>query len=92
MSRMLIAATAALFLSAPVMAETKNSFSQDGVIYTYSVQDYPKARVITGYSSISSNYRLVVRNGRVSGHVNGNRVSFSVKDAKLDGLVEVAQR
>ena len=64
--------------------EQLTSFTHDGVTYSYTVSNISdSSRVIEGYASPGSPFRLVVSKGRVSGTVNGTPVAFKVKDVKI---------
>ena len=68
-------------------SENAKSFSHNGVDYTYTVKQISDTRrVIEGYATPGSSFRLVVANGRVVGTSNGSPVSFRVADT-----VSVAQ-
>ena len=74
-------ASAILFAVAPAAAET--TFKHGADTYVYSVTEQGKDRVITGkrYPS-NSEFRFVVRNGRVAGTVDGRDVAFNAADAR----------
>lgn len=75
------AAAATLFAVAPAAAET--TFKHGADTYVYSVSEQGGERVITGkrYPS-NSDFRFVVRKGRVAGTVDGRDVAFNAADAK----------
>lgn len=75
------AASAVLFAAAPAAAES--SFKHGADTYVYSVSEQSGERVITGkrYPG-NSDFRFVVRNGRVSGSVDGRSVAFNAAEAK----------
>jgi len=63
--------------------EEANSFTRDGVNYTYTVTNVDAdTRILEGTASPGSPFRLVVSGNRVSGKANGIPVSFNVKAAK----------
>lgn len=74
----------ALAATAGIAGEPTKSFTHDGVTYRY---DATTARngstVLTGVASPGAvRFRLVVRDGRVTGHADNRPVSFSVAAAK----------
>lgn len=75
----------ALSLTSPGSAkENLTSFTHDGVTYNYKVTNVTDdRRVIQGYASPGTPFRLVVSRGRVSGTANGSSVEFKMKDVKL---------
>lgn len=97
MIKTLIAASV-LSLAAVSGAQAKekpSTFTHEGVDYTYTVKQISDTRrVIEGYSTPGSTFRLVVSNGRVVGTSNGSPVSFRVKDtvAVVDAPTKVASR
>lgn len=64
-------------------AEPQSSFTLGSDTYVYSVSDDADKRVISGkrYPG-GSDFRLVVRNGKVAGSVDGQTVGFRVAEAK----------
>ncbi len=97
MIKTLIAASI-LSLAAASGAQAKEkptSFSHNGVDYTYTVKQISDTRrVIEGYATPGSAFRLVVANGRVVGTSNGSPVSFRVADTVsiADAPTKVASR
>lgn len=97
MIKTLIAASV-LSLAAISGAQAKEqpaSFTHEGVDYTYTVKQISDTRrVIEGYATPGSSFRLVVSNGRVVGTSNGSPVSFRVQDtiAIADAPTKVASR
>ena len=88
------AATAALALSAPALADGPEHFTDRGITYDYSVATKGDAKVITGTAD-GTPFFLNVRGTRVTGTVNGTRVWFSTLNLMhLKGKpeVEVANR
>jgi hypothetical protein len=74
------ALTLGLFVSAPVAAET---LTHQGVTYEYTVTETGATRVIKGYDVTSHRpFSLRVARGRVEGVVDGNTVSFALRDVK----------
>ncbi len=64
--------------------EAPSSFQHEGVTYSYTVTNVSDTRrVIQGYASPGTPFRLVVSRGRVSGTANGSAVEFTMKDVKL---------
>jgi hypothetical protein len=84
---MMIAAAAAMLLTAPAAAE---QFTHDGVTYNYSVTPVGAHRLITGKTPNGDRFRLLVKNGRVTGNVAGRPVAFRTREVKP--LVQLAQR
>ena len=97
MIKTLIAASI-LSLAAVSGAQAKEkpvSFSHNGVNYTYTVKQISDTRrVIEGYATPGSAFRLVVANGLVVGKSNGSPVSFRVADtvAIADDATKIASR
>lgn len=93
MTKFIFAATAALFIASPALAqEPERTFTRDGVTYIYTSTIEGEVQILEGSAKPGGNsFRLVVHKGWVSGKVAGARVSFRVpKPAHRD--VEVAQR
>lgn len=84
------AAAAVLAFATPALAAEEHSFTHEGVTYQYSVTPTESARILEGKASTGGTFRLVVKNGWVSGRVDGARVSFRAPK-KAQGL-SVAQR
>jgi hypothetical protein len=90
-SKTLFAAAAALAtLATPAFAHDR-SFTRDGVTYNYTVTDQDGSRVLAGKASSGETFRLVVRDGWVSGYAASTRVSFRAP-RRAGSNVEVAQR
>ena len=87
MTRMFFAATAlSLVFAAPASAGDKpaRTFKRDGITYTYTSTKTADATVLEGRAHpLGGNFRLVVRDGKVSGHAGGSRVAFRVPEAAL---------
>jgi hypothetical protein len=82
----LAGASFAMFLgAAPVFAadEAETTFRHGADTYVYSVDQQDDRRVIEGkrYPG-GSDFRLIVRNGKVAGTVDGHDVSFPVSAAQ----------
>lgn len=93
MSRLFIAMFSAALL-APVAAQAadaEHQFTREGVTYRYAVSTKGDRQLIEGSASDTGQFRLVVRNGRVTGMVNQRRVSFRSPVA-TDAAVRVAAR
>ena len=91
MSRMIkLVAAIALLGPAPALAAPDQQFTRDGVTYSYAVTARGADQLITGRASNSVRFRLLVRNGRVTGTVAGHPVAFRTGDVKP--VVELAQR
>jgi hypothetical protein len=80
MHRSLVAAVAvALAASAPAHAkDARHSFTQDDITYSYTVSHTGKTTIYKGYATPGGFFHLSVRDGRVTGMANGNRVAFDV--------------
>lgn len=77
MSRLIISALAVSLLGpAAAFAQEQQQFTRDGVSYSFTVSEVAGGQLIKGKSSGSKRFRLLVRNGRVSGHVDNQPVSF----------------
>lgn len=90
----LLFATPALALAATagIAAETK-TFRADGVTYTYQTRDAGDgAKLLVGRSHTGGAFRLIVRDGKVSGQANGKPVRFAVADSRgaANGAVATA--
>lgn len=87
MSRIRIAAALfALGLATPALAnDNEKSFTHDGVTYTYTATRTEDALVLEGVAEpLGGKFRLVVRDGKVTGYAGSARVSFLVADAMKD--------
>lgn len=86
-----LAATAALSIAAAAHDAAPHRFTRDGETFVYTSTAHDARQVIDGYSRTSgSRFHLIVRNGLVSGTMNGQQVSFRVADAS--SAVELAAR
>jgi hypothetical protein len=90
-SRIIIAALAVTLAVPAVAGERREKFVSQGVTYTYSIADRDGVQVISGSNSLSEKFRLKVKDGRVTGYVEGRPVAFRTK-ATLASDVEVAAR
>jgi hypothetical protein len=91
-TKLIFAATAAVFLASPALAQqSEHSFTRDGVTYTYTSTSKGDSQILEGsVAQTGDTFRLVVRNGWVSGKAAGANVSFRVP--KPARRVEVAER
>ena len=83
------AAAALLAFTSPALANER-SFTHEGVTYAYTVTPKGDARVLEGKSSTGDKFRLVVKNGWVTGYAANTRVSF--RAPKGAASLQVAQR
>lgn len=85
--------SAAVLLSLPVAAYAgERSFTRDGVTYVYTSEQRGETTVLKGKAlPAGSSYTLNVRGKKVTGHVGGTPVSFSIAKP-LVAKVETAQR
>lgn len=85
--------SAAVLLSLPVAAYAgERTFTRDGVTYVYTSEQRGGTTVLTGKALPGgSSYTLTVRGRKVTGHVGGTPVSFSIAKP-LEAKVETAQR
>lgn len=85
--------SAAVLLSLPVAAYAgERSFTRDGVTYVYTSEQRGESTVISGKTlPAGSSYKLTVRGKRVTGHVGGAPVSFTIAKPLVQ-KVETAQR
>lgn len=85
--------SAAVLLSLPVAAYAgERTFTRDGVTYVYTSEQRGEATVLSGKAlPEGASYTLTVRGRRVTGHVGGAPVSFSIAKP-LNRGVETAQR
>jgi hypothetical protein len=89
------AATLALAFAAPAVARDNiRTFTHEGVTYSYTSTRTDDTLVLEGFARpVGGRFRLVVRDGRVTGHVGGARVSFLVRDAvELGKTLNIASR
>jgi len=90
-SKFLFAAVAAsLTFAAPAALAAENSFTYEGVTYTYSTTVKDGVQVIEGSGNSGAKFRMTVKNGWVDGYFDRARVSF--RAPKLKTATEVAQR
>jgi hypothetical protein len=82
-----------LLVSGPVFAGTVEKLSHAGIDYEYTVTEKGATRVIVGYDKTNRRaFTLRVARGWVEGHVDGQPVSFRVRDVKpLTGVATVTQ-
>ena len=85
--------SAAVLLSLPVAAYAgERTFTRDGVTYVYTSEQRGETTVLSGRALPGgSSYTLNVRGRKVTGHVGGTPVSFSIAKP-LEAKVETAQR
>lgn len=85
--------SAAVLLSLPVAAlASERTFTRDGVTYIYTREQRGDVTVLSGKAlPAGSSYTLTVRGRKVTGHVGGTPVSFSIAKPLSRG-VETAQR
>lgn len=85
----LTAALFALALATPVLAnDNEKSFTHDGVTYTYTSTRTEDGLVLEGVAEpLGGKFRLVVRDGKVTGYAGAARVSFRVTDAMRDPAI-----
>jgi hypothetical protein len=69
--------TAAFAVATPALA---NTFTHQGVTYTYAVEKGVTEKLISGSDSKGGDYSLRVKNGWVEGVVDGRPVSFSTRE------------
>ena len=70
-------------MTVPALADTgsEQRFEHDGITYVYEVEERGDRRILSGRQYLSgARFRLVVREGRVSGRVNGSAVYFRLAD------------
>jgi hypothetical protein len=94
MTKLLTAAALIATLAAPAFAKDagEHRFTRDGETFVYTARASGDATILSGHSGSGRDFRLVVRNGRVSGKSGGVPVSFSVPKAKSDASLEIAAR
>lgn len=91
MTRTLFAAAAAMVVFAAPAHASEREFVKDGVTYTYTSATQGDVRVLKGYTSDGSEFKLTVREGKVRGRVDGRYVSFTTPDTQ-PVAVAVAKR
>lgn len=75
------ALTFGLLVSGPVIAA--ETLTHDGITYKYSVAQKGETRVITGYDTTNRRpFTLRVARGQVVGEVDGQPVSFALREVK----------
>jgi hypothetical protein len=89
-TRNLFAAAAAVLAFASPALANERSFTHEGVTYAYTVTPKGNARVLEGKNSNGDKFRLVVKNGWVTGYAADTRVSF--RAPKGTASLQVAQR
>jgi ketosteroid isomerase-like protein len=75
----LVFAAVLFSLSAPALAEvpTEHRFEHQGISYVYSVSTEGDTRTLTGRQYPNgARFRLTIRDGRVTGRMNGSAVRF----------------
>lgn len=81
---MFAAAAAAALISTVGMAAERNeqSFTRDGHTYVYTTAARTDGRTLIEGREVGSaqRFRLLVKNGRVTGHANGYPVAFRASD------------
>jgi hypothetical protein len=96
MKQSILSAAALILIPTVAAAEapTPVSFKYDGERYTYTAVEKDGVRVIEGVIEKGSKpFKLVVGKRLVTGTVDGNPVSFALKEVKMrKGIVEVASR
>ncbi|HVJ01468.1 MAG TPA: hypothetical protein VM662_04750 [Sphingomonas sp.] len=90
MTRSFFAAAAALLTFTTPALANERSFTHEGVTYAYTSTLKDGARILEGKSSAGDRFRLVVRNGWVSGYAANTRVSFRAPKGVAN--LQVAQR
>ena len=84
---------AALVPAAASAAPAQTVFEHAGERYVYTTKETNGRTLIRGYTENGyAPFELVVRNGRVSGTVDGRAVSFRVSEAKAAAAAQVAAR
>ena len=77
------ALTFGLLLSGPVLAASTQTLTHKGVTYEYTVTEKGNTRIIKGLDRTNNRpFQLRVASGRVEGIVDGNIVSFPLRDVK----------
>ncbi len=72
-----------LFVSGPVIANPVEKLTHEGVRYEYSVSEKGATRVIKGYDFTNHRaFTLRVGKNRVEGEIDGQPVSFALRDVK----------
>ncbi|MGP1283458.1 MAG: hypothetical protein ACTS1X_10820 [Parasphingopyxis sp.] len=69
-------------LAMPASADTApQQFEHNGITYVYETEERGDQRILTGrHYPTGARFRLVVRDGRVTGRMNGTTVSFRLSD------------
>ena len=81
MTKLLTAAALFATLATPAIAKdaaNEHRFTRDGETFVYTARASGDATILSGRSGSGRDFRLVVRNGRVTGKSGGVPVSFSV--------------
>lgn len=77
------ALTFGLLLTGPAIAAPTQTLTHQGVTYEYTVTEKGHTRIIKGIDRTNKRpFRLRVASGRVEGSVDGNPVSFPLRDVK----------
>lgn len=83
MKASILFSTAILLLGTPGFAQdtAEKRFEYDGITYVYQAENQGDHRVLSGrhYPS-GARFRLVVRDDRVSGRMNGRTVNFRLSE------------
>ncbi|MBO9624606.1 MAG: hypothetical protein J7500_18010 [Sphingomonas sp.] len=90
MTRTFFAAAAAVLAFATPALAHERSFTHEGVTYAYTATSKGDARILEGKTSTGDKFRLVVKDGWVTGYAADTRVSF--RAPKGDATLQVAQR
>ncbi|QLC25942.1 hypothetical protein HFP57_13510 [Parasphingopyxis algicola] len=72
-----------LALGAPALADTvsQERFEHNGITYVYETEERGDQRILTGrHYPTGARFRLVVRDGRVTGRMNGTTVNFRLSE------------
>lgn len=79
-TRIFLAAAALSLVAAPAMArDDTRTFTRDGITYTYTSTKVDDTLVLEGSAApLGGRFRLVVRDGKVTGYAGGVRVVFTV--------------
>ena len=79
-------AVSALALAGAASAET---FTDNGITYTYTVAQVGQTTIITGKDSVRRPFQLRVNRNRVSGHFDGADVSFDAPNEQRKAVAPV---
>lgn len=76
-------AIAAATLAVPAAAEpVEEQFEHDGVVYEYTAETHADRTVLAGRAYPGNRFRLIVRDGRVTGYAGHQRVNFTIDEAR----------